>query len=287
MLLIPIIAIGLLVIVIVGFVHNSASGRPNIQNAAVAITSWIWLDGDLTNLVSSGLSTQILQYFFNNPNTYILQRSQGADSEILSTLPNAKIVQIFDTQAELTSAVTNHTLYPNVSYVGLDAQFWATYRASKQQDLIQLLQGDETLAHQHGLKFFLAIPAIVAPQLAVVQSGNKFTDYENENLAGQGAAISDVFEIETQELQNNTVSFDALATTTIAQARAGNSNIPIILGLTTVLVSKGTTYSEQSMMDAYTSTKALAGGYWINGAGTAPAVAVSFLQNLYATQHTP
>ena len=70
----------------------------------------------------------------------------------------------------------------------------------------------------------------------------------------------------------------------MAQARAGNTNIPVLLGLTTY--ARGTPYTAQSLMDAYSATRAMADGYWINGVNNgAPHEAVVFLQQLYAAHH--
>jgi hypothetical protein len=245
---------------------------------------WVLIDSELRSLIDAGLAPSMAQYFFNTPHTLIIEPSGRNRSTPVVELPRASLVETFDSEADLASAVTRNALYPNIKYVGYNAHFWVWKNSTEQQNLIKTAQVTAAIAHQHGLGFFFAIPAIIAPHLAVAPSGDKFTDYLNENLAARGAAVSDVFEIESQDLQNDSGAFRAFAGRAIAQARAGNPHIPVLLGLTTY--ARRASYSARSMLDAYTATRGEVDGYWINGVNNGAAQeAVAFLQALYAARH--
>jgi hypothetical protein len=273
---------------------TSVKSQPGVAATSVTLSQatassssqpyWIWLDSDLTHLLSAGFPQQELQYFFNNSHTLIIDSGGNGNEAVIADLPKAMLIQKFDTEAELEQAINTNTLYPNVTYVGYDATFWAWVRrnVTSAQALNQIVQAGAATAHKHGLKLFYEIPEIVAPQFTQTSSGDKFTDFLNENLAGQGSAISDLFEIETQSLQGDDASFDSFATKSIAQARAGHPTVPVLLGLTTYDANAPKT--EQGMVDAYTETKGIADGYWINGVNSNPAPAVEFLEQLYTTQ---
>jgi hypothetical protein len=241
------------------------------------------MDSELYSLVKAGLSRDLLIYFFNTPRTLIIEPSGRNISPLVADLPSASRVETFDSAAALADAVDHGALYPNIRYVAFNARFWVWKDSPEQRNLMRTAGATAALAHRHGLKFFFAIPAIIAPHLTTTPSGDKFTDYMRENLAGQGAALADVFEIEAQDLQNDPTAFASFAGHALTQARSANPHIPVLLGLTTY--ARGLAYSARSLQDAYAATRTKADGYWINGVNNgAPQEAVAFLRQLYAEQ---
>ena len=242
---------------------------------------WVLMDSELDSLVKAGLSRDLLSYFFNTPRTLIIEPTGRNISPLVAELPSASRVETFDSAAALADAVNHGALYPNIRYVAFNAHFWVWKDTTEQRNLMRTAGATAALAHRHGLKFFFAIPAIIAPHLNTTPSGDKFTDYLREDLAGQGAALADVFEIESQDLQKDPTAFDTFAGQALVQARSANPRIPVLLGLTTY--ARGLAYSARSLEDAYAATRTKADGYWINGVNNgASQEAVSFLRHLYA-----
>jgi hypothetical protein len=116
---------------------------------------------------------------------------------------------------------------------------------------------------------------------------SKFQAYLDQNLASQGAKVSDVFDIQAQQAEA-TPDFMSFATQAVAQARAANPHAVVLVGIGTNPGGRPVTI--QDVTSAYSAVRALADGYWLNipqgnsqcpQCGPAqPQVAVAFLQGL-------
>jgi hypothetical protein len=102
-----------------------------------------------------------------------------------------------------------------------------------------------------------------------------------------GAKDSDMFEIQAQELMNNSVDFTYFTDSAISEANESSMNkVPLLVGLTTD--DSEQTMTLQEMMSAYDTTKNLASGYWLNVPNTGtpdPSLAISFLNAVYDENH--
>ena len=262
--------------------QKASSDSQSISPTATTVSSnsqpyWLINDGELNGMVNAGLSNTLLQYFFNNPKTLLLV---GSSSSIDNSLPNASKVEKFDSEANLA----NSNFTAGVKYIAYDNEAWQATPGTEQQNPISYARQAENIVHQHGLKFIFTPAVNLAPKLTSNPSGSKYTDYINENIAGQGALVSDILEIQAQQIQEQTSTFNTFVSQSISQARAAAPSNPVLIGLTTN--TGGTTFTAQSMMNAYNNIKNIANGYWINvsssGGPPQPQVAISFLQQLYS-----
>ena len=251
---------------------------------------WIVADWAVKLLQQNGLSSSLTNSFFNNPHTFLIT-TKG--SKVDAMLPNATLVQRFTSYADMQQAFSTGQLRPGVRAVMYDNEAWNFTPPAEKAQPFSYASRAESLAHQHGMTFIFT-PAV---NLSTVNSSGvttplptgttKYQAYLDQNLATQGAKLSDVFDIQAQQAEA-TPDFVSFATQAVAQARAANPHAVVLVGIGTN--PGGRPVTSQDVMSAYSSVRAVADGYWLNvpqgGAqcpqcGPAqPQVAVAFLQAL-------
>jgi hypothetical protein len=110
-------------------------------------------------------------------------------------------------------------------------------------------------------------------------------------MAGQGAAASDIVEIQGQQAEDEP-GFTSFVSQAAAQARAAAPTHLVLLGITTSIPGSGPV-SASTLTSVVAATRSLVDGYWLNIPGQSPQCpncgqvdagpAVSFLESYAAT----
>lgn len=85
--------------------------------------------------------------------------------------------------------------------------------------------------------------------------------YLDQGLAARGARVSDVFEIQSQQIEG-TSAFLPFATLATAQAKAANPDAMLLLGIGTN--PGGRSVTARALLNSYLSTRTKTNGYWLN-----------------------
>jgi hypothetical protein len=234
----------------------------------------------LRSLVPAGLSVRTTGALFNSPETLLIGKRGRTDPLV----PAASLIESFTDFASMQQALGSGQVPPSVSYVLLDLEHWQFTPVAEQLRPFQDAQNARQLAHRFGRKLIFAPAVNLAPLQPGSRSGDRFQQFLNLDFAGQGATVSDVFEIQAQQTEG-TSEASTFAVAAARQAKAAAA-IPVLVGIGTNPAGRSVT--EQDIAAVADSVKAVADGYWLNipqgGAkcptcGTPqPAVAVQFLQ---------
>jgi hypothetical protein len=257
---------------------------------------WLVQDFTLALLERNGLPAATITAIFNSPRTLLIVRPHGGVPDAL--VPRATKVETFDSFAALQAAVQDSTVEPGVTYVLYDDEAWALTPGNEQAAPFAYSARALALAHAHGLRMIFAPAANLAPVLSpsystsdqLTTGGGKFSGYLALDLPGQGAGVSDLFEIQGQQAEDQP-GFTAFVRQAVGQARAAAPTHPVLLGLTTVIPGGGTV-SPATLAAVVAATRSLVDGYWLNVPGTSPQCpscgpadagpAVSFLESFAA-----
>ncbi len=247
--------------------------------------AWIIADWAVAQLQHAALSPQLVNYFFNNASTYLIVHP--GEKRVDAQLPDATRVQRFTSFVDMQKAFADGTILPGIKAIMYDNEAWSFTPANEKDQPIAYATQAEALAHAHGMEAIFTPAANLATLHA---SGSKYSDYLSQGLAGQGARVADVFDIQSQQAEA-TSEFLPFVTQAVSQARAANSHAVIMTGIGPN--PGGRTVTASDIMAAYQSTRAEVAGYWLNlpagnpqcpQCGKAqPQVAVSFLQSLAQT----
>lgn len=236
-------------------------------------------------LLHSGLSTTLLQDFFNNPQTFlIINGGTSAKATVDPRLPDATYVLKFASYQEMQSAVAAGTIPSSIKFLAYDNEHWTATPKVEQQNPYAFEAEAEQLAHAHGFGFIFTPAANLSMDLSrSYTNATKYTGYVNLGIASHGAPYADIFEIQGQ--QDEALSgFSSFVSTAVGQAKAANPHAVILLGLTTK--APGQNVTTQLLMADYDFSRSEVAGYWLNipgghGAGLqSTQVAVTFLQSL-------
>lgn len=240
---------------------------------------WLINNGALQNLVTAGLPASI-QTRLNSPKTLLVVNGGRADPRA----PAASLVQSFTNLTSMQQAFASGQVPPSVSYVMLDLEQWSFTPLAEQLHPFQDAQSALQLAHRYGRKLIFTPAVNLAPLQPGVHPGDKYQKYLSTNFAGQGAAVSDIFEIQAQQSEA-TPGSTTFAVAAVRQAKAA-APIPVLVGIGTNPAGRSVT--AQDIAELANSVKTMADGYWLNipqgGAKCPacgipqPAVAVQFLQ---------
>jgi|GEM_PF-3833504 len=254
----------------------------NFQSVVPSYNNFIWMiDGALPLLlnVNSSYPTKYLDtkisYVIGTsmPSGWITKRSLYYPNYY--TLQNALQNNAASTSLNLVG--TNAVLY--------DDEDWNFTPQAQQLNPGYYTQLAENVAHSKGL-LLIATPGI---DLATAEGykGNKFTGFVALNIAGQVAPYADIYEIQSQNTENNVSQFSSFVSQVSAQVRAANPNAIILAGISTNGAPNGPTTAATLLKDI-NSTRNSVAGYWLNIAnssaycpncGTAqPQVAVQLFQ---------
>ena len=277
---------------------SAPSGPPGSDPGAAGATGPYWLVQDFTLalLERNGLPVSTITAIFNSPWTLLIVRPHGSAPDAL--VPRATKVETFDSFAALQAAFRDSTIEPGVSYVLYDNEAWALTPGGEQAAPFTSSAGALALAHAHGLRMIFAPAANLSTVLSpgysasdqLTSGGGKYSGYLDLNLAGRGAGVSDILEIQGQQAEDQP-GFAAFVQRAVGQARAAAPTHPVLLGLTTAIPGRGAV-SPATLTGVVAATRSLVDGYWLNVPGTSPQCpacgatdagpAVSFLESYAA-----
>jgi hypothetical protein len=241
-------------------------------------------DYDIQPLLNAGLSKDLLEKYFNNGHTLLITRYGRQRATQTALLPDATEVASFADSDELAQALSASSVPSSVKYLLYDPERWAATPANQQRDPFSSAADVAELAHERG-KGLIFTPAANLASVAddAYSKTNRFAGYLNLGFATKGARVSDIFEIQAQQMEG-TDGFARFVSSAVGQARSANPKALILLGLTTKAPRQHVTV--QLLFDAYSATRSSVDGYWINIPGGTPAgpqnaaAAVGFLQEL-------
>ena len=264
--------------------------------AALPGPYWLVEDFTLALLERDGLPASTITRIFNSPRTLLIVRPRGGVPD--SLVPLATKVQSFASFAAMQAAIQGSTIEPGVKYVLYDNEDWSFTPDNEQVAPFTYAAQALALAHAHGLQMIFTPAAnlsrVLSPGYSTsnqLGSGKgKFSGYLNLNMAGQGASVSDIVEIQGQQAESQP-GFTSFVQQAVAQARAAAPGHPVLLGISTAVPGAGAV-SPATLAGVVAATKSLVDGYWLNVPGTSPQCpdcgqvdagpAVSFLESYAA-----
>ena len=242
--------------------------------------AWIISAGALVQLRQAGLPDRLLRADFDRPGALVLVSHGRPDSLV----PRASPAFYYTSAATMVSALRRGGVPRPVRYLVLDLERWPLTPGSEQSDPMAALRWAASAAHAHG-KCLVFAPAI---DLVGVQhpgtGGQALYSLFDSSIAGPGAALADVFVVQSQHSEGTSYA-NSLAPGAIGAASAAH-RIPVLAGLSTN--PNGRRVSPADLLAVYrASVRGGGAGFWLNiprsGAECArcgipqPQVAVAFL----------
>jgi hypothetical protein len=258
---------------------------------------WLVQDFTLALLERNGLPASTIAELFNSPRTLLIVRPHGNAPD--SLVPLATKVESFASFTTMQTAITDSTIEPGVKYVLYDNEAWASTPANEKAAPFTFAAQALALAHAHGLQMIFTPAANLTPILdpnytasnQLASGQGKFSGYLGLDMAGQGAATSDIVEIQGQQAEAEP-GFTAFVSRAASQARAVAPTHLVLLGITTSIPGSGAV-SPDTLTGVVAATRSLVNGYWLNIPGQSPQCpncgqvdagpAVSFLESFAST----
>ena len=205
---------------------------------------WLVQDFTLALLERNGLPAATITKLFNSPRTLLIVRPHGDVPDAL--VPLATKVETFASFTRLQAAIQGSAVEPGVRYVLYDNEAWSFTPANEKAAPFTYAAQALALAHAHGLQLIFTPAANLTPLLSTGYSASnqlasatsKFSGYLHLNMAGQGAAASDIVEIQGQQAEVEP-GFTSFVSQAVAQARAAAPSHPVLLGITTSIPGSG------------------------------------------------
>jgi hypothetical protein len=225
-------------------------------------------------LEHNGLPAATITELFNSPRTLLIVRPHGNAPDAL--VPLAQKVESFASFTAMQTSILDATIEPGVKYVLYDNEAWASTPSDEKAAPFTFAAQALALAHAHGLQMIFTPAANLTPILDPsytasnqLSSGRgKFSGYLNLNMAGQGAATSDVVEIQGQQAEDEP-GFTSFVAQAAAQARAAAPTHLVLLGITTSIPGSGPV-NPATLTSVVAATRSLVSGYWLNIPGQSP-----------------
>lgn len=242
--------------------------------------------GALERLEQAGPPRHLLSSFFDKPTTILIGAAGPGGDRIAS---RASAAADFTSATALIQALQAGRVPASVPDVVLDLEAWPLTPVAEQHAPIAAA-AEAARAAQAAGKRLIFTPGV---DLVRVLTGQRLhasalgAAYDRL-LAGPGAAVSDVFEIQAQGTEG-TAEVPSFVDAALQAARAAHRGIPLLVGLSTN--PSGRRVTPQDLLQlAQAAQRAGASGFWLNvpeagracpRCGTAqPQVALSFLEQL-------
>ena len=246
---------------------------------------WIIQEDALQSLenrhLSGHLSQRQLQQLFGNKRTYIDYRAAG-DSHIIT---GAISVYPASSEAKLAYVLGHDRLPFGTNAVLFDIERWKWTPLNEQQNPnLYMAKAAEDVhhynmqaGHQHLLFIAAPAPDLTTSALPGYWGGN-YPGYLKLKLAFHAAQVSDVIDIQGQQIQNTLSHFTQFVHAAAAQAHKANRRVIILVGLTTTPKKPITA---PQLIQAYCAERGL-DGYWLNIAAGTDKLALPLLRQVLA-----
>lgn len=241
---------------------------------------WIVGSHTLANLMardSEGAVARLL----NQPGTYVVTTRDGVFPQGWMATPT----ETFTDADNLIDTLNQGRLLPGVGAVILDIENWQFTPVAQQLDPGPAYDRAAAAAHAHGLKL-IATPAMdLVGRLGRRSDERLFAAYLRLGLPDLAGAHADVFELQSQALEEDPAAFGNALAAAASQVRAINPEVVVFGGVSTN--HSGHLVTAAQMIAAINAAPAEVQGYWLNdpagGAycpkctGPYPDIAVQFL----------
>jgi len=249
-------------------------------------STWMLSVGALQRLEQANPPSNLLASFFDTPSTILINAVGLGDNQVA---PKASPAADFTSAAALVQALKSGRIPASAPYVVLDLEAWPLTPLAEQRNPIAAAEVAARAAKAAG-KRLIFTPGVDLVRILTGQRlhGAALSAAYGRLLAGPGAAVSDVFEIQAQSTEG-TPEAASFTSTALRAARAAHPGVPVLVGLSTNPSGRRVT-PEDLLQLARVALRAGADGFWLNvpeagracpRCGTAqPQVAISFLEQL-------
>jgi len=175
---------------------------------------------------------------------------------------NAISYASFKSVGALKRALRDETL-GDVRGVMYDNEKWALTPPEEQQNPARYTKLAADLAHSRGL-LFLAAPAVDLVNVLAPGNGAQNGRYDAYLSLGLAAAArhAEVFDIQAQSAERNTVRYAEFVRRSAAQARQANPSVLVFAGVSTN--PSGQSVTADDLLRAIAATRGTVDGYWLN-----------------------
>lgn len=246
---------------------------------------WIIQENALRSLgnphLAGHLSQRQLQELFGNKRTYIDYGPAGGTH----TVTGAISVYPASSEAALKTVLASGKLPRGTNAVLFDIERWKWTPLNEQQNpnlymakaARDVHHYNTQAGHQHLLFIAAPAPDLTTSALPGYRGGN-YPGYLKLQLAFHAAQVSDVLDIQGQQIQNDLSHFTQFVNAAAAQAHKANPHVIILVGLTTTPKQP---ISAHQLIQAYCAERAL-NGYWLNIAAGTDKLALPLLRQVLA-----
>jgi isochorismate synthase EntC len=199
-------------------------------------------------------------------------------------------VQSFTSYAELSSAYASNAIDPSVEAILYDNEHWQFTPQEEQAQPAYYEQQASKVVHLHHL-LFIATPAtdLVLALEPNATHGSLYDTYLWLKIAADAARYAEVFEIQSQGSEANTLQFQNFVQQAASQARSANPHVIVLAGLSTN--PTGHQVTADQLYEVIMATQKDVSGYWLNVPGQSlfcpscvapqPQVGIELLEELW------
>jgi hypothetical protein len=152
-------------------------------------------------------------------------------------------------------------LPPDVRGVLYDLEAWPMSPAAEQADPVRSIAIAAGIVHGAGLQFLVA-PGVDLMGKLHPGEGPYNRSYVASGFGEQASAAADIFVVQAQTYQNDSVTYGDFVRRVAAQARAAHPGVLVLAGLSTG--PHGERTSANAMRAALAATSGTVDGYWLN-----------------------
>jgi hypothetical protein len=258
----PLLAVAVAASAIPGVVRHHLPNAPPLDQV------WIATTPTLAHLRAFDPEASAL--FFDRPSSFVLG---GAGTVAIAA-------RAWSDEATFEGDLAAGTIPPEVRYVMYDPEGWASTPRGERRHPIAAMRAFSRAARAAGYGVIITPhPNLVDVQHAECRRGeNEKTSaaYVRCGIGAAAARLSDVVEIQAQWLEWDPPAYRAFVESAAAQARAANSNVVVLAGLSTRFASE-----PSNLLDAWDAVSDVVDGHYLAvPQGISPQIAADFLRML-------
>jgi hypothetical protein len=269
----------------------------------------IWFIGGptLQLLTATDGGAAIVEAYFDRPNTYVFVTKNTLASAPPNSAPAMTFTAVdsFDSTCDGGARITGLVesveagLPPRVKAVLYDNESWCFTPQAERSDpqTMGVAQGEAATATRS-----VGAAVLAAPAQDIVRDMGPFDGSIQDRflaleLPGIAAKNADVYEVQSQGLQNNAALFESFLAAAASNARSANPNVKVLGGLSTN-PANGLVPTSFELCQLVVQTRDIVDGFWLNvprqgafcptcSADPHPDVAINLLLQLQAAHCDP